>query len=411
MHNPEPNILVCSYLFPNSIYPEFGIFVFNRIKAVSKYCRVIVINPIPWFPFCEKFQRYKNFDKIPKKETIQGIEVYHPRFFIIPKYFKFVDAISYFLNVRPVVKKIYKHHPFDLIDLHWTYPDIFTGIMLSVFYKKKWLMTVRGIAGLNIFFDLKNRQFYWEKSLRQMILAALMKKAHKLITLSPELKTKCMDFGVEPGRINIIPNGIDHTRFFYMEKITARRRLNLSPDITIIFTVGSLIFIKGIDRVIKGIGRLGDSGRKIVYFIAGSTGAAGDYSTQLIKIAKKNKVDSSVVFLGQVRHSDLVFWYNAADLYCLPSRSEGCPNALMEALTCGCPSVATRVGMVNEFFQTNRMGELVENNGNAVMTGIATVLATTYDRQQISRQMQGYSWEKCAQKVVEEYHGLMDSHA
>lgn len=406
----NPHILAISYLFPNSVYPAFGIFVLHRLKAVSKHSKVIVINPVPWFPFCKKFQRYKDFDKIPKKEIIQGIDVHHPRFFIIPKYFKFFDAVSYFLSVRPVVKKIAKYHRFDLIDLHWTYPDIFAGVVLSRMYQKKWLMTVRGIAGLNVFCDLKNNRFYEEKSLRQFMLKALIKKAPKIIALSPELKKICADFGVVDNRISIIPNGIDHTRFYYIKKSLARGRLNLPKNITIIFTVGSLIYIKGFDRVIKGLGRLRQGSRKIVYYIAGSTGAAGDYSTELRETAKRNGVESAVVFLGQVHHSDLVFWYNAADIYCLASRSEGCPNALMEALTCGCPSVATRVGMVDDIFQKELMGELVENKGEAVIKGIETALAKTYDRKKISSQMQHHSWERCAVKVVDEYQKLMVSH-
>ncbi len=406
-----PRILVLSYLFPNSIYPEFGIFVLNRLEAISKHCRVIVINPVPWFPFCEKFQRYKDFSKIPKKEIIRKIEIYHPRFFIIPKYFKFFDAVSYFLSVLPVAQKIARRQQFDLIDLHWTYPDIFAGEILSRIYRKKWLMTVRGVAGLNIFLNLRTNRFYEEKSLRQMLLKALIKKVHTIIALSPELKKKCMDFGVAKNRITIIPNGIDHTRFFYMKKNAARHELNLPRDITMIFTVGSLIYIKGLDRVIKGLGRLSQGNRKVVYYIAGSAGAAGDFSVQLRKTAKQHGMDSAVVFLGQVSHSDLVFWYNAADLYCLSSRSEGCPNALMEALTCGCPSVATRVGMVNDFFQQQLMGELVENTGTAVISGIETALSKTYDRKLIARQMQRYSWEGCARRVVGEYQRLMVPHA
>lgn len=410
MTDGKPHILVVSYLFPNSVYPEFGIFVLHRLKAVSKYCKIVVINPVPWFPFCEKFQRYKDFDKIPKKEIIQGLEVYHPRFFVIPKYFKFFDAAFYFISIHPVVKKIIKYRRFDLVDLHWTYPDVFSGMMLARIYRKKWLMTVRGIAGLNIFSDSRTNRFHEEKSLRQILLKSLMKKAHKIIALSPELKQRCMDFGVQAGRITIIPNGIDHTRFYHMEKASARCRLNLPQDITMIFTVGSLIYIKGIDRVIKGLARAREGNQKIIYYIAGSTGAAGDYSARLREIARQNRVDSAVVFLGQIRQSDLVFWYNAADIYCLASRSEGCPNALMEALTCGCPSVATRVGMVDDFFQKELMGELVENKGEAVISGIETALSKPYDRKKISRQMQGYSWEGCAQMVVAEYQKLMVPH-
>ena len=78
-------ILVISYLFPNCHYPNQGVFVLNRLRALQKYCDVKVINPLPWFPFYSKLARYKNYYKIPAKENIHGVEVYHPRLPIIPR--------------------------------------------------------------------------------------------------------------------------------------------------------------------------------------------------------------------------------------------------------------------------------------------------------------------------------------
>lgn len=138
-------ILVISYLFPNSLAPSLGIFVFNRLKHVNRYCKVVVINPIPWFPFSSKLERYKGFGEIPKVETIQGIKVYHPRFFIVPKYFKFIDAITFAAAVVPLALRLKKNgFAFDLIDLHWTYPDLLSGRLLSRLTRKKQLVTIRG---------------------------------------------------------------------------------------------------------------------------------------------------------------------------------------------------------------------------------------------------------------------------
>ena len=144
-------LLVISYLFPNCITPESGIFVLNRIKAVSKYCDIRVINPVPWFPGCSKFERYKNFNLIPEREKIAGIDVYHPRYFIIPKYCKYLDAFSFCFAVLKTVKKNLRNFHFDLIDLHWTYPDILSGYLLSKLFNKKFLVTIRGKEALNMF--------------------------------------------------------------------------------------------------------------------------------------------------------------------------------------------------------------------------------------------------------------------
>ena len=403
-------ILAVSYLFPNSIYKEFGIFVLHRLKAVSRHCRVIVINPVPWFPFCTKFKRYKNFNKIPEKEWIQGIEVYHPRFFIIPRYFKVVDYVSFALSVWWKSKKIQKHHAFDLIDLHWTYPDILAGKLLSILYKKKWLMTVRGVAALNMVFDSARNAFYEEKSVKQLILKKLLPHPDQIITLSSELKTLCMEHGVSKDKVTIIPNGINTSDFRYIDRKKARNRINIPHYVAMVFTVGNLIQIKGFDRVIRGLNYLKTRYPAIVYYIAGSPGAAGNFTTQLETLIHKEKLEGSVVFVGQVDHSELVYWFNAADIYCLASRTEGCPNALMEALACGCPCVATRVGMVSDMMKEPFMGELVQNNGHDVVRGIDTALSQKYDRKKIAGHMTQYSWENCAGMVVKEYQKLHAPH-
>ncbi len=76
-------ILALSYLFPNKYNPFYGIFVLNRLNAVHKYCEVKVVAPIPWFPFMEKFRKFKNYTRIPKHEITEELEVYHPKFLCI----------------------------------------------------------------------------------------------------------------------------------------------------------------------------------------------------------------------------------------------------------------------------------------------------------------------------------------
>ena len=129
-------ILAISYLYPNCIYPNYGVFVHNRLEAINKYCEIKVINPIPWFPFFYLFKRYKGFERIPKEEVIDGVRVYHPRFFIIPRLLKFLDAFTFCFAVLPLAFQMKKKADFDLIDLHWTYPDVLSGRLLSIFFKK-----------------------------------------------------------------------------------------------------------------------------------------------------------------------------------------------------------------------------------------------------------------------------------
>jgi teichuronic acid biosynthesis glycosyltransferase TuaC len=76
-------ILVVSFLFPNVNQPNHGIFVLNRLNAMSKYADITVINPIADSLLHRKINKFNHLQSIPEVEVINGVNVYHPRFFYI----------------------------------------------------------------------------------------------------------------------------------------------------------------------------------------------------------------------------------------------------------------------------------------------------------------------------------------
>ena len=112
-----------------------------------------------------------------------------------------------------------------------------------------------------------------------------------------------------------------------------------------------------------------------------------------------------VVFAGAVPHEGLGGWYSAADLFCLPSRAEGHPNALVEALACGTPAVATRVGAVPELVQP-AAGILTRPDDAASLSialreAMQKVWAGEWRRPAIRATVTGRSWENVARQVQE----------
>ena len=397
-------ILAISYLFPNSEYPNYGIFVLNRLKAVQKYHEIKVVNPIPWFPFSNRFKRYRNFNRIPFKETINGIPVYHPRFFIVPGIFTFIHAFTFLLAVFPLCLRLKKRYLFEIIDLHWTYPDLLTGFILAKFFKLKHLVTVRGKEAL--LWNFKNEIYKKEASIRALILKQLICRVDFLIVLSNELKSLCVSTGVSSQKIAVIPNGVDHCIFFYKDKENCRIKLGLRKDQKIILMVGALIYGKGFDRVLKIFPEVLKAYPDCVLKIIGSEGPAGDYRDELNELVIKHNLEKKVDFIGQVKNHDLVLWYNAADLFCLPSRSEGSPNVLSEALACGCPSVATNVGSVSEILTEKKMGIITEIEKGQLLLDILFCIGNDFDRKKISKSMHQYNWDWCAQRVNKIYRQL-----
>ena len=387
-------VLAISFLFPTSAASNRGIFVLNRLRAIGKECDVRVINPIPWFPFQRFFKVYQGFNSVPAVEVIDNIKIYHPRFFSIPFTAKFVTAISYSISVYRLTRKLRQEFDFDLVDLHWTFPDLPAGRLIARRFQRKQLVTVRGMAALHL----------KERGSRSYLVRKLLPKSDAIITLSQRLKDHCLAMGASAQKTTVIRNGVDSETFSYLPQSDCRRELDLPEQQTIILGIGFMSQNKGFDRLIKALKKLNRP--DVHLYLIGPGGAitvGGDRSHELLHLARSLDVEDQVHFVGEVPNSTLSKWYNAADLFCLSSRSEGSPNVLAEALSCGCPSVATDVGAVPDMMTSEAVGIICENSHEGVFEGIRDALDREYDREQISNEVKRQDWKWCADQVVGVY--------
>src|SRR5213075_3184112 len=90
-------------------------------------------------------------------------------------------------------------------------------------------------------------------------------------------------------------------------------------------------------------------------------------------------LQKNVRLIGGQPHDRLPDWYSAADLFCLASASEGCPNVLLEALACGCPVITTNVGGISELVTSPSLGVLVERSSQAFATAVDQSLNHNWD--------------------------------
>lgn len=134
-------------------------------------------------------------------------------------------------------------------------------------------------------------------------------------------------------------------------------RKKTNPKNIIIGTVGKIdLRYKGHATVIEAIKLLKTDGYKVQYQIVGP----GDNS-YLKKIAEQNGVIEDVIFVGSMGHDDIFTWLNNIDLYIQPSLTEGMPRALIEAMSKGCPCIASNAGGMPELLSK----EFIYKKGNA----------------------------------------------
>jgi glycosyltransferase involved in cell wall biosynthesis len=153
--------------------------------------------------------------------------------------------------------------------------------------------------------------------------------------------------GVRQGKIDIIPSGIDTCHFIppgAAERIHARQALGIKPDEIAVGAVGALESRKGHRFLIESIGRLRNTaaGSRVRCFIAG----AGSLASDLAAMAQRLVPGDGIRFLGGVSEIRDFLW--ALDIFAMPSLYEGLGVALLEAMACGLPTIATRVGGAEE---------------------------------------------------------------
>jgi len=157
-----------------------------------------------------------------------------------------------------------------------------------------------------------------------------------------------MDFDIPDKKITVIPNGINTTEFYEINKKEARNTLGLKSGLPIVLSVGSLREVKGHHILVDALSLLKKQGRlNFLTIIVGE----GEYRTIIEKKVKEFDLENDVILAGQVPNSRLVFWYNAADIFLLGSSREGWPNVVCEALACGLPVIATRANSVPEIIE------------------------------------------------------------
>lgn len=381
-------VLSVSHLFPNKINPGRGIFVKERVKGINELVELKAVAPVPYFPFIYKLQRYKNLDLVPFTEEYEGVEVYHPRYFFIPKIFKSYDGVFYRNSLRGFWENLNARFSADILDLHWIYPDCYGCLEFAKKFKKKIVATVRGNEAI----------YFYENTHIKNLVRSTLKEVDHIISVSSDLKDKLVDFyGISKSKISVIHNGIDSQKFFYIKKSAARKKLGLDLGKKYIISIGRLSSEKGLDHLIRAFASFPvDKNLELVL------GGDGPRREDLEALSRECNVVDRVRFLGEVPHELTCLWYNSADLFCLPSLREGCPNVVIESLACGSPVVGTRVGAVPDLISSKELGLLVEPGDEMELSvALKNALETDWDRAQINDIGRRNQWSDVGGKVID----------
>jgi len=385
------NVLVVSTLYPNEAQPVHAIFVEQRVRALARHASLVVLSPIPWFPFADRLARYAHRRRIPRRERRHGIDVHYPRFLSFPKILKPLDGFFLFFACWLAVRGLRSSFAIDQVDAHLAYPDGWGAILLGRSLRRPVSVTLRG-HDLNDLprYPVRGRQVAWA-----------LRNAGVVFAVADALREAALQLGAPPERTLTIGNGIDTVLFSPQDQVSARKRLNLPQDAPIVLSVGHLVQRKGFQHVIRAFPKVLAEHAGARLAIVGAKGEEGDFAREIQRAIRECGIEDRVYLPGAVKHEELPPWYAAADLFCLASEKEGRANVLLEAMACGTPIVATRVWGTPEIVRDETLGILVDAvDPESLGSAMTRALSKPWDRARIAESAKRFNWEESAREIL-----------
>lgn len=361
-------ILALTNLYPNPFQPQRATFNRHRLRILGESLPVRVIAPIAWTD--EWKARRSGKPALPTRRQIpfDGLTVEHPPYFFPPKFGRRWYGHFYLRSVKAAFKRALEEFQPTLIFAPWAYPDGWAAVKLG---RKAGIPVVIQCHGSDV---LLLDKFPSRK--RRTIEAVTA--ADGVVAVSQDIARNLAAMGVKAERIRVIYDGVDLSKFHPAPKAKAREKLGLAAGDPVILFVGNLVAVKAIDVLLAACGQLWSESFPFRLIIIGE----GPLRLMLEALAAELGIQDRVQFLGSVPHNKLPSWFQAADLFVLPSHSEGVPTVLLEASACRTPWVASRVGGIPEIEHAG-LSKLVTPNSpaelaSAISGQLKTLIPTDY---------------------------------
>ncbi|HEY6530895.1 MAG TPA: glycosyltransferase [Acidimicrobiales bacterium] len=219
-------------------------------------------------------------------------------------------------------------------------------------------------------------------------------------------------YGADPGRIEIVPPGVDHAFFSPGHRGGARAALGLGEHPVLLF-VGRIQPLKGLTVAIEALAELSEAHPDAVLVaVGGQSGPGGEAEMAAARalIARHGLIER-VRFVPPQPHHVLSTYYRAADVCIVPSRSESFGLVALEAAACGIPVVAAAVGGLRTLVDDGVTGILVDTRDPG---DYARAVAEVLDRPGLAERMsgaaaaeaRGYTWSTTAARLRRLYADL-----
>lgn len=228
------------------------------------------------------------------------------------------------------------------------------------------------------------------------LLAWFVFRGVNYLATGPELMADYyhQHYQIPQHKILILYNDISLDRFYPLstqEKSIGKQAI-LDTNKKVMLFVHTFNECRGADLLPLIAKKIKDNNLNVVI---AAIGRPGDYSSQLDKEIKANNLQDYLLNLGEIPNKNIVKYYQIADLFLMPSRGEGFPRVLLEAMACGCSTLSFEVGGVADILPVDVIKELLIplNNENKFVEQSIKLIGN----QQLLEELSKYSYQKVKQ--------------
>lgn len=275
----------------------------------------------------------------------------------------------------------------------------FIAYILSKMRKLEYIVTAQGYEFLK----------FKDNRLIKGIYLNIYRNSKAIIACSKYVKDMLVEQGINGNKIIVAYPGVDITRYRPREVPEEFFNQHALKGKRIILTVSRLMRRKGHDYVIRALKYVMKEVPNVMYVVVGK-GPARDF---LGKLAIEAGMDKNIMFVGEVSDEDLVYYYNACELFIMPSREieedghvEGLGIVYLEANACMKPVIGGRSGGVPEAIVDGKTGLLADPSDEADIAGkILKImnnrqLAENMGRNGFERVKRDFNWDTYADKYI-----------
>jgi D-inositol-3-phosphate glycosyltransferase len=220
-------------------------------------------------------------------------------------------------------------------------------------------------------------------------------------------------YDADPARVEVVHPGVDLDTFRDVGMAAARARLGLPEDGAVITFVGRIQPLKAPDVMLKAVAALLERRPELrstltVAVVGGPSGSGLERPDSLVELARELGIDEQVRFVPPVAQEQLVDWYAASSLVCVPSYNESFGLVAVEAQASGTPVVAAGVGGLGTAVSDGRSGLLVADHEPAsYATAFERVLLEPGLRDRLAagalEHARQFGWDRTAAAMIEVY--------